>query len=112
MRIFIVSHSCVTPVNQEVYIHLQNLPDTEVALLTPQNWISDISGEAQHTRLHPELNYPVWQSPVFRPGQVWQHFYTQLPVAKNQRISSRFYATLTRTLECCELPDATLGKEK
>jgi glycosyltransferase involved in cell wall biosynthesis len=82
MRILIVSHSCITPVNQEVYIHLQNLPDTEVAVLTPENWVSDINGEHVHTKLHPDLNFPLWQAPVFRPGQVWQHGYTKLPIAK------------------------------
>lgn len=82
MRIVVISHSCVVDVNQHVYVALNNLPDTEVALLIPENWKSEYTGEPMEPRLLPEVTFPVWKRPVWRPGHVSLHCYKSLPTTE------------------------------
>jgi glycosyltransferase involved in cell wall biosynthesis len=82
MRILVISHSCVVDVNQQVYVALNALPDTEVALLVPENWKSEYTGEPMAPRLLLDVTFPVWQRPVSSPGHVTLHRYRSLPTAE------------------------------
>lgn len=80
MRVLIISHSCVVDVNQQVFVALNRIPDTDVALLVPANWKSEYTGQAMPLKLLPETTFPVFSSPVLSPGHVSLHCYKQLPL--------------------------------
>jgi hypothetical protein len=75
MRVLAVSHSCVTDVNQQLYVSLRRLPGVHVELVVPEVWKSDYSGALQRPSLLPELGIPVHHLPVSVPGHVSLHFY-------------------------------------
>jgi glycosyltransferase involved in cell wall biosynthesis len=72
-RLLVVSHACVTPINQEIFAELQRQTGWELHLVTPQTWKADY-GERSATAwegfegtLHP---LPVWGS-----GNIPLHVY-------------------------------------
>ncbi len=79
MRVAVVSHSCVVDMNQQVLVALRQVENTEVGLLVPANWISDINGEALTPKFLPDVDFPVWAKPVVKPGHVTFHCYRSLP---------------------------------
>lgn len=75
MKILALSHSCVTDVNQQLFVALQRKPDVQVELIIPAHWRSEYTGQAQTPRLLPAVDFPVHQIPVGMPGQVSLHWY-------------------------------------
>jgi glycosyltransferase involved in cell wall biosynthesis len=82
VKILVISHSCVIDVNQQVYVDLAALPDTDVRLIVPANWRSEYTGEALEARVLPSVTFPVYRLPVARPGSVNLHFYKKLPMGE------------------------------
>lgn len=80
MKTLVVSHSCVVDVNQQVYVALDALANSDVALLIPANWRSEYTGEAMPAKLLPSVTFPVFQAPVLKPGNVSLHAYKHLPL--------------------------------
>ena len=74
MKLVIVSHPCVTSVNQQFYAQVEQQTGWELTIITPSNWKNEYS-----EKLAPErwsgyqgqlLNIPVW-----KPGSVPLHVY-------------------------------------
>ena len=82
MKILALSHSCVSDVNQQLFVALSRLPDVRVELIVPANWVSDITGLPQKPRLLPNVAFPVHALPVAMPGHVSLHFYPRLPLKR------------------------------
>jgi len=72
----------VVDVNQQVFVELNRLDGVEVALLMPAHWKSEYSGEAITPKLLPDVTFPVFPTPVAKPGHISLHFYTKLPLAE------------------------------
>ncbi|MGC4045106.1 MAG: glycosyltransferase family 4 protein [Armatimonas sp.] len=82
MKILAISHSCAVAVNQRLFIELEAIPDVQVQLVAPANWQNEYSGEPFLPEAHPDATFPILFAPVVRPGHVWQHAYTKIPVDK------------------------------
>ena len=77
MRIAAISHSCVLPVNQQLFAEMERLPDLDLLLITPQSWQASLGGETPFSRL-PALQSPVAALPVHRSGHFALHTYIGL----------------------------------
>ena len=75
MKILAISHSCVTDVNQELYIALNRLPGSMVELVVPANWKSEYTGQPMTAHFLPEITFPVHSLPTAVPGHNSLHFY-------------------------------------
>lgn len=80
MKVLVISHSCVVDVNQQVYVALRQVENTEVALLVPANWTNEYTGAAMTPTVLPAVDFPVWQEPVVKPGSIPLHFYRRMPI--------------------------------
>jgi glycosyltransferase involved in cell wall biosynthesis len=79
MNILVISHSCVTDVNQKLFVEINRIPNVAVELLVPSTWINSVTREPFRTRLLDSVNFPVHQIPVFRPGNLSLYCYKYLP---------------------------------
>ncbi|MES2459923.1 MAG: glycosyltransferase, partial [Armatimonadota bacterium] len=79
MKILVVSHSCVVDVNQQLLQSLCLLPETEVLLVSPANWISDVTGQSLTPQNLTNALFSVIRPSVLFPGKINLHFYTQFP---------------------------------
>jgi glycosyltransferase involved in cell wall biosynthesis len=74
MKLLIISHSCVTPINQQFYVELERQTNWQITIVTPSNWKSEY-GKILNPQ--PWSNYqgrllglPVWLS-----GNIPLHIY-------------------------------------
>ena len=74
MKVLIISHPCVTPINQQFYAQVEQQTGWELTIVTPSNWKNEYS-----KRLSPKrwcgyrgqlLSIPVW-----KPGNIPLHIY-------------------------------------
>src|SRR5580658_9369427 len=79
MRILTVSHSCVADINQQLFIEMNRLPDTEIALMMPETWKDEYSGAFVESKMLPAVDFPVFLLPIGKPGSVNLHYYKKLP---------------------------------
>lgn len=82
MRVLVISHSCVTDVNQQQFVALNQIPDVEVALVIPAIWRNDYTGQRHKPTILPSVVFPIFQTPIAVPGNVSLHFYTTLPLKR------------------------------
>jgi L-malate glycosyltransferase len=76
MRILVVSHSCSTPLNQQIYAEIRRQTGWEFTLVVPENWLDEFGNSL--------------------PGQLWSGFDAQLvaaPVHLNGNIILHWYRT-------------------
>jgi glycosyltransferase involved in cell wall biosynthesis len=76
MRILVVSHSCSTPLNQQIYAEIRRRTGWEFTLVVPENWLDEFGNSL--------------------PGQLWSGFDAQLvaaPVYLNGNIILHWYRT-------------------
>lgn len=75
MKILAISHSCAADVNQQLFVELNELPETEVALVLPSRWRQDYSEHTTPSKFLPGLRFNVHPLSVFAPGSLHLHFY-------------------------------------
>jgi glycosyltransferase involved in cell wall biosynthesis len=75
MKVVAISHSCITDVNQALYVALHSLADTEVELVVPKSWRSEYANAMFGPRLLPGVTFPVHALPISSPGNNSLHFY-------------------------------------
>ena len=85
MKVLVISHSCVTDVNQQQFVALNAIPGTEVALVIPAIWRSEYSGKRHKPSLLPSVSFPIYQALIAIPGHVSLHFYTKMPLRQLRR---------------------------
>ena len=85
MKVLAMSHSCVADVNQQLFIRLNQLPDTDVELIVPAAWRNDYSGKVEAARKLTGVNFPIHHLPIVVPGNVSLHFYKSLPLSRFRR---------------------------
>jgi L-malate glycosyltransferase len=74
MRLLIVSHSCVTPINQQIYAELRKLTGWDFTLLVPESWKDEFGNILQATAL-PGFEVKLVKSPVVCNGNIILHAY-------------------------------------
>lgn len=87
VKILAVSHSCIVDVNQRLFIELNRLPDTQVELVVPYEWVSEYDGKRFLSAHHPEATFPIHHVPVVKPGHITFHCYPHLPMAAIRRFA-------------------------
>jgi glycosyltransferase involved in cell wall biosynthesis len=74
MRILIVSHSCVTPINQQIYAEIRKLTGWDFTLLVPVTWKDEFGNVLQATNW-PGFDVDLVKAPVLRNGNIIFHAY-------------------------------------
>lgn len=75
MKILAVSHSCVTDVNQALYVALNQISGVQVELVVPANWKSEYTGQSMTPQFLPGVTFPIHALPAAVPGHNSLHFY-------------------------------------
>jgi glycosyltransferase involved in cell wall biosynthesis len=74
MKLLVVSHSCATPINQQIYAELQRMTGWEITLVVPKDW-KDEFGNVLKGESWPDFRGKVIPVPVFKNGSVILHTY-------------------------------------
>ena len=74
MRILVVSHSCVTPINQQIYAEIRKLTGWDFTLLVPETWKDEFGNVLQATNW-PGFDVDLVKAPVLRNGNIIFHAY-------------------------------------
>ena len=74
MKLLVVSHSCVTPVNQQFYAEVQRRSGWEITIVVPSNWRDEFGRTLPVERL-PAFYGDVIGVPVFLSGKIILHAY-------------------------------------
>jgi len=74
VRLLIVSHSCVTPINQQIYAEIRKLTGWDFTLLVPETW-NDEFGNIIQAANWPGFDVKLIKAPVHRNGNIIFHAY-------------------------------------
>jgi glycosyltransferase involved in cell wall biosynthesis len=74
MRLLVVSHSCVTSINQQIYAEIQKLTGWNITLLVPETW-RDEFGNTLRTSKWPGFKVELIKTPVHANGSIIFHSY-------------------------------------
>jgi glycosyltransferase involved in cell wall biosynthesis len=74
MRLLVVSHSCVTPINQQIYAEIRKLTGWDITLLVPDTW-KDEFGNTLRAIKWPGSEVNLVKAPVYPNGDIIFHAY-------------------------------------
>jgi glycosyltransferase involved in cell wall biosynthesis len=74
MRLLVVSHSSVTPINQQIYAEIRKITGWGITLLVPETW-KDEFGNTLRARQWPGSEVDLVKSPVYPNGNIIFHAY-------------------------------------
>ena len=77
MRILIVSHSSVTPINQQIYAEIRKITGWDFTLLVPETWKDEFGNLLQATSW-PGFDVNLVKAPVRRNGNIIFHSLSSL----------------------------------
>jgi glycosyltransferase involved in cell wall biosynthesis len=84
MKLLVVSHSCVTPVDQQFFAEVESLSGCELTIVVPSNWQSEY-GTGNGVARWPELRGRLTSVPVWNPGSIPLHAYRSFWVSLLKR---------------------------
>lgn len=86
MKLLIVSHPCITPVNQQFYAEVERQTAWELTIVTPANWKNEYGNKLSSERCSGYqgrlLSIPVWKS-----GDIPLHIYRSVFIPLLQELS-------------------------
>ena len=74
MKLLIVSHSCVTPINQQFYALVEQQTGWELTMITPSNWKNEY-GTTLSVERWPDYKGQLLGLPVLKSGSIPLHVY-------------------------------------
>lgn len=74
MKLMVVSHPCVTPINQQIYFEMEKQTGWSLLLATPSNW-RDEYGNVRRVERWPGLKGTLLPIPVWLTGNIPLHIY-------------------------------------
>ena len=74
MKLLIVSHPCVTPLNQQMFAELERVTGWQLTLVTPSNWVTEYGNRCGGSRW-PAFKGELIAVPVWRSGDIALHVY-------------------------------------
>ena len=77
MKLLVISHSCITPINQEFYAFVERISDWQIDIVVPSNWKNDYSSQMMPERW-PSYKGQLIQIPVLKPGSIPLHTYSSI----------------------------------
>jgi glycosyltransferase involved in cell wall biosynthesis len=86
MKLLVVSHACITPVNQSLYADVAAATGWDVTLLVPSGWNTEYATGAAVVRW-PDFHGELLSVPVWRSGDIPLHLYrtTFVPLLRRLR---------------------------
>jgi len=74
VKLLVVSHSCSTPINQQIYAEVEQLTGWQITLVVPSNWKTEY-GKTMGGERWPAFKGQIIAVPVWRSGNVILHAY-------------------------------------
>ena len=74
MKLLIISHSCVTPINQQFYAELEQLTNWQITIVTPSSWKTEY-GTTLNPKPWEEYQGQLLGIPVSLSGNIPLHIY-------------------------------------
>jgi glycosyltransferase involved in cell wall biosynthesis len=74
MKLLVVSHACITPVNQAFYAEIEKLTGWRITLVLPSAWRTGYSAPAAVSRWK-DFHGSIHPLPVWKPGNIPLHLY-------------------------------------
>jgi L-malate glycosyltransferase len=74
MKLLVLSHACVTPVNQQFFAEVESLTDWEITIILPSSWKNDYNDVISSKRWN-QFRGKIIELPVLISGSVPLHFY-------------------------------------
>jgi len=74
MKLLVVSHACVTPINQQFYAAIEQISDWQISIVVPSNWKNDYRDQITPERWT-DYKGQLISIPVLKPGSVPLHIY-------------------------------------
>jgi len=74
MKLLVVSHACITSVNQAFFAEVSHATGWDVSLLVPQEWTTDYKAGNKVERLE-GFSGGLYSIPVWKPGNIPLHVY-------------------------------------
>ncbi len=74
LKLLVVSHSCATPLNQQIYAEIRRQTGWDITLLVPDNW-RDEFGNTLETTLWNGCDLDLRRVPVWNNGNIILHWY-------------------------------------
>lgn len=77
MKLLIVSHPCVTPINQQFYAEVEQQTDWELTIVVPSNWKNEY-GNTLNPERWSEYKGQLLSIPVWKSGNIPLHLYRSI----------------------------------
>jgi glycosyltransferase involved in cell wall biosynthesis len=74
MRLLVLSHPCVTPINQEFFAAVEQVAGWDVSIIVPSTWKNDYAAVVRPTRWR-GFNGTLIEIPTILSGNIPLHFY-------------------------------------
>lgn len=74
MKLLVLSHACVTPINQQFFAEIESQTGWEITIIVPASWKNDYGNVIKPMRWQ-QLRGKIIQIPVLISGSVPLHFY-------------------------------------
>jgi glycosyltransferase involved in cell wall biosynthesis len=85
MKLLVISHACVTPINQQFYAEVERQTGWDLTIVTPSNWKNEYGNKLNSKRWSGYqgqlLNIPVWKS-----GDIPLHIYRSIFIPIFQKL--------------------------
>ncbi len=75
MKVLVVSHPCVTPINQQFYAEVEKQTGWELTIVVPSNWESEYGGKAIVPERWPEYSGKLLTISTWMSGNIPLHLY-------------------------------------
>ncbi len=85
MKILVVSHACITPINQSLYVDVSQQARWKVELVVPASWNSEYRSNLEVSRWK-DFDGPIHAVPVWRPGDIPLHLYRQTLISLLRKV--------------------------
>jgi glycosyltransferase involved in cell wall biosynthesis len=85
MKLLIVSHPCVTPINQQFYAEVERQTGWDLTIVIPSNWKNEYGNKLTPERW-PEYQGQLLSIPVWKSGDIPLHIYRSVFIPLLQKL--------------------------
>ncbi|MEM8502888.1 MAG: glycosyltransferase [Cyanobacteria bacterium P01_D01_bin.1] len=75
MKVLVISHPCVTPINQQFYAEIEKQTGWEITIVIPSNWESEYGGKVIAPERWPEFTGQLLTISTWLSGNIPLHIY-------------------------------------
>ncbi len=85
MKLLVVSHACITPVNQSFFVDVAQQTGWDIELVIPSSWNSEYKANIQVSRWK-DFHGPIHSIPVWKAGNIPLHLYRETLIGLLRRV--------------------------